>query len=284
MKTKIISTVVAFALMIAFSSCGTLQEQGHFRYLNKVPFASTDVKTVSQILIDTCKKNNPETVNYFVMQSELPVDTNEDTDSSAQTVTVKPEIRTHQAAPAIAEKVMETAEALKPDLRSHRNACSANAPTSKTGNGNAILSVLLVFCGLVGLAWLLWGWMGAVLVVGILGLPVLLGIIILAISSKEEIKAENENQDTAPVDTESAFIYESSPTGAPVNEQPDSNEVKTKTKKSTPWGLIGICGGVLILTLCFGLGVLLLAFAFGIVAAVIAAGIWLYNNIFTTNN
>lgn len=281
MKTKIISTVVAFALMIAFSSCSTLQERGRFRYLHKVPVASADVKTISQVMIDTCTINNPETDNYFIMQSETIAVNDEKTDSSEMVVSANSESRTDRTVPAIAEKVIEIAGTLKPDFRSHRNACSVNAPASKTGNGNLILTILLIFGGLIGLAWLLLGWMGAALVVGILGLPVLLGVVILAMTSIKETKPESENQEPAPVDTESAFIYESSPTGEPKTEQPVST--KSKTKKSTPWGLIGICGGVLILTLCFGLGVLLLALAFGIVAAVIAAGIWLYNNLFTSN-
>jgi len=284
MKTKIITTVIAFALMIVISSCNTISNHSKFRYLNKVAVSGicTDTTREKEQIVSTKKAdsvaidlNKPMLENAVVCDNQ-PIVSGDKTECTAiPTKDIKSKISAH------GKQVMNV---VKPVIARHKSTCATSSQSAKNDKGKSFLFAAIVSAALIAGFAAVWGSGGALVALMILGPFILIAFVLIALlPEKQKGTREKVAAETEP-DHDSAFIYESSPNGNQVNEPTETTASTPKKKKSTPWGWIGIGGGVLILTLCFGLGVLLLAIVFALFAAVIASGIWIYNNLFSTNN
>lgn len=282
MKAKIISTIAAFALMIVISSCNVLIDKAKFSYLNKVP-ATSDISDINSLIpadstikkdIKTDGDSAPESMMRIAVGQIDPGYTNDfaigkTTNGFSVNKTIRSGIK-------IIRPVAGKALSIK------RSTCSVAPSPQSSENPIIILALLILFFSIIATCFLTGGWILGLLGIVLLGPVFFIAIMVLAFSSgkkKHSKKTGNES-----VDTESAFVYESSPTGT---SEKTGSETKTREKqgiKKTPWGLIAICGGILILALFFGPGIILLALVFALVAAVIASGIWMYNFIISNTS
>jgi len=284
MKTKIITTVIAFALMIVISSCNTISNHSKFRYLNKVAVSDIRTDTTRKTLhvVSTEQTDSAEVIlnkpmqNNIVVCDNQPVVSGDKTECTAiPTKNIKSKISAH------GKQVMNV---VKPVIARHKSTCTTSSQSAKNDKGKSFLFAAIVSAALIAGFAAVWGSGGALVALMVFGPFILVAFLLIALLPEKQKSTRETVSATKEPDRDSAFIYESSPNGNQVNEPTETPASTPKKEKSTPWGWIGIGGGVLILTLCFGLGVLLLAIVFALVAAVIASGIWLYNNLFSTNN
>jgi hypothetical protein len=284
MKTKIISTVIAFALMIVISSCNVLSDQSKFRYLNKVAVTSIHTDTTSEIL----NIAGTEEADSAILISNESQQENVAVCSNQSVVHVEKEENKMKPVKEIGSKISsgskQALNLVKPAIARHKSTCATSAQATKTDKGKSFLFAAIVSAALIAGFAAVWGSGGALVALMVFGPFILLAFLLIALLPEKQKTTQETVSAMEEPDRESAFIYESSPTGAQVQENTVKSDSAPEKKKSTPWGWIGMGGALLILTLCFGLGILLLAVVFALVAAVIASGIWIYNHLFSTNN
>ncbi|HBG71660.1 MAG: hypothetical protein A2W93_06885 [Bacteroidetes bacterium GWF2_43_63] len=269
--------------MIVISSCNTLSDHSEFRYLNKVPVSSFHDDTTSEIMkIASIEKTDSSKIlldvpkqENFVVCNNHPVVHLEKVESKKKPV--------KEIWSKISVSSKQAINLAKPAIARYKSSCETSAQSAKADKGKSLMIATIVSVALIAGFAAAWGSGGALVALMVFGPFILLAFLLIALLPDKQ-KATHETASAAEeTDRDSAFIYESSPTGTTVSKPTENSSSKPKKEKSTPWGLIAIGGGVLLLTMIFGLGVLLLAMLFGIVAAVIAAGIWLYNNLLDNN-